>query len=174
MGLHTGEPQISAAGYMGIDVHRAARIMAVAHGGQALLSQTTHDLVENELPEDVTFRDLGEHRLKDLRQPKHLYQFVIAGLPFDFPPLKSLNLSSNNLPIQLTSFIGREKEIAEVSQAMSEYRLVTLMGPGGSGKTRLALQVATEMIEQFQDGAFFVALAPITDLKLPGVPSLPA
>ena len=169
MGLHTGEPQIIALGYMGIDVHRAARIAAVAHGGQVLLSQTTHDLVESELPEDVTFRDLGEHRLKDLRQPKHLYQLVIAGLPFDFPPLKSLNLASNNLPLQLTSFIGREKEIAEVSQAISEYRLVTLMGPGGSGKTRLALQVATEMIEQFQDGVFFVALAPITDSGL--VPS---
>ena len=99
MGLHTGEPQIIALGYMGIDVHRAARIAAVAHGGQVLISQTTHDLVESELPEDVTFRDLGEHRLKDLRQPKHLYQLVIAGLPFDFPALKSLNLASNNLPI---------------------------------------------------------------------------
>ncbi len=137
MGLHTGEPQISALGYMGIDVHRAARIMAVAHGGQVLLSQTTHDLVVSELPEDVTVQDLGEHRLKDLRQPKHLYQLVITGLPFDFPPLKSLNVS--------------------------EHRLVTLTGPGGSGKTRLALQVATELIDQFQDGVFFVALAPITD-----------
>jgi predicted ATPase/class 3 adenylate cyclase len=166
MGLHTGEPQISALGYMGIDVHRAARIMAVAHGGQALLSQTTYDLVRSELPEDVTLRDLGEHRLKDLRQPKHLYQLVIPGLPFDFPPLKSLNVAANNLPIQLTSFIGREKEIAEVRQTISEHRLVTLTGPGGSGKTRLALQVATELIEQFHDGVFFVALAPITDSGL--------
>ncbi|HEX9386667.1 MAG TPA: tetratricopeptide repeat protein [Anaerolineales bacterium] len=163
MGLHTGEPQISALVYMGIDVHRAARIMAVAHGGQVLLSQPTHDLVVSELPEDVSLRDLGEHRLKDLRQPKHLYQLVITGLPFDFPPLKSLNVSPNNLPIQLTSFIGREKEITEVKQTISEHRLVTLTGPGGSGKTRLALQVATELIDQFQDGVFFVALAPITD-----------
>ena len=169
MGLHTGEPQISALGYMGIDVHRAARIMAVAYGGQALLSQTTHDLVVSELPEDVTIRDLGEHHLKDLRQPKHLYQLVIAGLPFDFPPLKSLNVSPNNLPIQLTSFIGREKEITEVKQAISEHRLVTLMGPGGSGKTRLALQVGSEIIEHFHEGVFFVALAPITDPGL--VPS---
>jgi predicted ATPase/class 3 adenylate cyclase len=166
MGLHTGEPQINALGYMGIDVHRAARISAVAYGGQVVLSQTTHDLVQSELPEGVTFRDLGEHRLKDLRQPKHLYQLVIAGLPFDFLPLKSLNVSTNNLPIQLTSFIGRKKEIAEVRQAISEYRLVTLTGPGGSGKTRLALQVASEMIEHFHDGVFFVALAPIMDPKL--------
>jgi predicted ATPase/class 3 adenylate cyclase len=166
MGLHTGEPQISALGYMGIDVHRAARIMAVAHGGQALLSQTTYDLVKSELLDDLTVRDLGEHRLKDLRQPKHLYQLVIPGLPSDFPPLQSLNVSSNNLPIQLTSFIGREKEIVEVRQALSEHRLVTLTGPGGSGKTRLALQVATEMIEHFRDGVFFVALASITDSGL--------
>ena len=166
MGLHTGEPQVNASGYMGIDVHRAARISAVAHGGQVLLSQTTHDLVESELSADVIFRDLGEHRLKDLRQPKRLYQLVISDLPSDFPPLKSLNVSPSNLPIQLTSFIGREKEIAEVSQAIGEYRLVTLTGPGGSGKTRLALQVASEMVELFHDGVFFVALAPITDSGL--------
>ena len=163
MGLHTGEPQISASGYMGIDVHRAARIGAVAHGGQVLLSQTTHDLVQSELPDGVTFRDLGEHRLKDLRQPKRLFQLVISGLPSDFPPLKSLNVATNNLPIQLTSFIGRENEIAEVRQTISEHRLVTLTGPGGSGKTRLALQVATEMIEHFHDSVFFVALAPISE-----------
>src|SRR6266496_2314982 len=99
MGLHTGEPQISALGYLGIDVHRAARIAAAAHGGQVLLSQTTHNLVESELPEGVTLRDLGEHHLKDLRQPKHLYQLVIADLPSDFPPLKSLDHSPNNLPV---------------------------------------------------------------------------
>jgi predicted ATPase/class 3 adenylate cyclase len=163
MGLHTGEPQISSLGYIGIDVHRAARIAAVAHGGQVLLSRTTYDLVEHELPADVTLRDLGEHRLKDLRQPKHLYQLVIQDLPSDFPPLKSLDVATNNLPIQLTSFIGREKEITEVKQAISEHRLVTLMGPGGSGKTRLALQVATELLERFHDGVCFVALAPITD-----------
>src|SRR5574341_602477 len=90
MGLHTGEPQISGLGYVGIDVHRAARIAAAGHGGQVLLSQTTYDLVDRDLPKGVTVRDLGEHRLKDLRQPKHLYQLVIEGLPADFPPLKSL------------------------------------------------------------------------------------
>jgi predicted ATPase/class 3 adenylate cyclase len=164
MGLHTGEPQISALGYVGIDVHRAARIAAAGHGGQVLLSQTTYDLVERELPEDVTVLDLGEHRLKDLRQPKHLYQLVMEGLPADFPPLKSLKVATqNNLPIQLTSFIGREKEIAEIKQSINEHRLVTLTGAGGSGKTRLSLQVASELLEQFQDGVFFVALAPITN-----------
>jgi len=170
MGLHTGEPQLNALGYVGIDVHRAARIASAGHGGQVLLSQTTYDLVERELPEDVTVLDLGEHRLKDLRQPKHLYQLVIEGLPSDFPPLKSLKVATpNNLPIQLTSFIGREKEITEIKQSLGEHRLVTFTGPGGSGKTRLSLQVATEMLEQFQDGVFFVALAPITDPGL--VPS---
>ena len=116
MGLHTGEPQISLSNYVGIDIHRVARIAAAAHGGQVLLSQSTYDLVENELPDGVTLRDLGEHRLKDLRQPKHLYQLVIAGLPSDFPPLKSLEVSPNNLPVQLTSFIGRSKEMGEVKQ----------------------------------------------------------
>jgi predicted ATPase/class 3 adenylate cyclase len=164
MGLHTGEPQISALGYVGIDVHRAARISAAGHGGQVLLSQTTHDLVAVELPEGVTLRDLGEHRLKDLRQPKHLYQLVIEGLPADFPPLKSLKAATpNNLPIQLTSFVGREKELTEIRQTIGEHRLVTLTGPGGSGKTRLSVQVGTELIESFHDGVFFVALAPITD-----------
>ncbi|HLO27767.1 MAG TPA: tetratricopeptide repeat protein [Anaerolineales bacterium] len=166
MGLHTGEPQISTLGYVGIDVHRAARIAAAAYGGQVLLSQTTCDLVERELRDDITLRDLGEHRLKDLRQPKHLYQLVITGLPSDFPPLKSLDVSPSNLPIQLTSFIGRSKEITEVKQLLSEGHLLTLTGPGGSGKTRLALQVASEMIEHFHDGVFFVALAPITDPRL--------
>jgi predicted ATPase/class 3 adenylate cyclase len=163
MGLHTGEPQISASeNYVGIDVHRAARIASAAHGGQVLLSQRTRDLVENDLPEGVTLRDLGEHRLKDLRQPKHLYQLVIPGLPSEFPPLMSLDASPNNLPIQLTSFIGRSKEIQEVMELLSAGRLVTLTGPGGSGKTRLALQVASEMLKHFH-GVFFVALAPISD-----------
>jgi predicted ATPase/class 3 adenylate cyclase len=169
MGLHTGEAQIRSSDYVGIDVHRAARIAAAAHGSQVLLSQTTYDLVENELPDGVTLRDLGEHRLKDLRRPKHLYQLVIEGLPSDFPPLKSLDVSPNNLPVQLTSFVGRSKELGEVKQLLSNERLLTLTGPGGSGKTRLALQVAAEVIEYFRDGVFFVALAPITDPGL--VPS---
>src|SRR5512145_988227 len=135
MGLHTGEPQIGASdNYVGIDVHRAARIAAAGHGGQVLISQHTYDLVKGELPDEVIVQDLGEHRLKALRQPQHLYQLVSAGLPSDFPPLKSLDASPNNLPSQLTSFVGRSKEIAEVKQSLSEGRLVTFTGPGGSGK----------------------------------------
>lgn len=165
MGLHTGEPQISASNYVGIDVHRAARIAAAAHGGQVLLSQRTYELVKSELPEGVTLRDLGEHRLKDLRQPKHLYQLDIMGLPADFPPIKSLDALLNNLPIQSTSFIGREKELGELKELIESMRLVTLTGTGGSGKTRLALQVAAEMIARFHSGVFFVPLASITDSR---------
>lgn len=163
MGLHTGEPQISASEhYVGIDVHRAARIAAAAHGGQVLISQRTYDLVADQLPEGVTLRDLGEHRLKDLRQPKHLYQLVIDGLPADFPPLMSLDSSPNNLPVWVTSFVGRTKEMHDVRQLLSEHRLLTLTGPGGSGKTRLALQVASDMLQDFH-GVFFVPLAAILD-----------
>ncbi|MEP7356146.1 MAG: adenylate/guanylate cyclase domain-containing protein, partial [Anaerolineales bacterium] len=166
MGLHTGEAQVSAANYVGLDVHRAARIAAVAYGGQVLLSQTTCNLVEGELPAGVSLRDLGEHQLKDLRRARHLYQLVIADLPSDFPPLKSLEGSPHNLPLQLTSFIGRAEELAEIKQALGAVRLLTLTGPGGSGKTRLALQAAGELVEDFPGGVFFVALAPISDARL--------
>lgn len=166
MGLHTGEPQISELGYVGIDVHRAARIAAAAHGGQVLLSQTTRDLVSGKLPDAVRIRDLGDHRLKDLRQPKRLYQLVIEGLPTDFPPIKSLDALLNNLPGQLTSFIGRQQELLELQNLLKEKRLVTLTGPGGSGKTRLALQAAREMVEHFRNGVVFVALASLTDSEL--------
>jgi predicted ATPase/class 3 adenylate cyclase len=166
MGLHTGEPQISGSDYVGLDVHRAARIAAAAHGGQVLLSQTTSGLVAGDLPEGLSLRDLGEHVLKDLRQPKRLYQLVVAGLPADFPPPRSLGSAPNNLPVQLTSFIGRAKERDEVRQLLAEARLVTLTGPGGSGKTRLALQVASEMLASFPGGVFFVPLAPISDARL--------
>ena len=166
MGLHTGEPQISQSNYVGIDVHRAARIAAAAHGGQVLLSQRTYELIEGGLPNGVSLRDLGEHRLKDLRQPKHLYQLDIVGLSADFPPIKSLDVLLNNLPIQLTSFIGREKELEELKKLIKGTRLITLTGAGGSGKTRLACRVAAEMIGDFHNGVFFVALATITDARL--------
>lgn len=166
MGLHTGEPQLSSFNYVGIDVHRAARIAAAAHGGQVLLSQRTYELVNSKLPADVTVRDLGEHRLKDLRQPKHLYQLDITSLPVDFPPIKSLDALLNNLPLQLTSFVGREKELEEIKQVMESTRLLTLTGVGGSGKTRLALQVAAETIGNFRNGVFFVPLAPIKNPAL--------
>jgi predicted ATPase/class 3 adenylate cyclase len=166
MGLHTGEPLSADTGYVGMDVHRAARICAAAHGGQILLSEATRILVEEDLPEEVSLRDLGEHRLKDLARPQHLSQVIAAGLPVDFPPVKSLNALPNNLPIHLTSFIGREREIAEVRGLLSKARLLTLTGPGGAGKTRLALQVAADVLEEFKDGVWLVELAPVADPDL--------
>jgi predicted ATPase/class 3 adenylate cyclase/DNA-binding CsgD family transcriptional regulator len=168
MGLHTGEPHLAADGYVGLDVHRAARIMNAGHGSQILLSQTTCDLVEHALPHGASLRDLGPHRLKDLEHPHHLYQLVCEGLPAEFPPLKTLDTYPHNLPIQLTPLIGREREVAAVQHLLhrQEVRLLTLTGPGGSGKTRLGLQVAAECSDRFADGVFFVNLAPIRDPEL--------
>jgi predicted ATPase/class 3 adenylate cyclase/DNA-binding CsgD family transcriptional regulator len=168
MGLHTGEPQLSAENYVGLDVHHAARIMSVGHGGQVLLSQTTSELVKQHLPGGVSVRDLGEHRLKDLQRSTHLYQLVMTGLPADFPPLKSLNNRPNNLPLQLTPLIGREQEVATALTFLQreQVRLLTLTGPGGTGKTRLALQVAAELSKTFSEGVYFVNLAPLSDPAL--------
>jgi class 3 adenylate cyclase len=168
MGLHTGEPQLASEGYVGLDVHHAARIMSAGHGGQVLLSQTTRDLVEHSLPEGVNLLDMGAYRLKDLQQPGQIFQLAIMGLPDDFPPLKTLDNSLNNLPIQPTPFIGREKEVDTIQQMLlrQDVRLVTLTGPGGVGKTRLALQGAAELAEHFADGTWFVSLAPISDPEL--------
>jgi len=165
IGLHTGEPQLSSEGYIGLDVHHTARIMSAGNPGQILLSQTTHNLVEHALAEDLSVRDLGEHRLKDLRRPSHLFQLSSADLPTDFPPLKTLDMRPNNLPMQPTAFIGREKEVATLCDLLRrpEIRLLTLTGPGGVGKTRLALQVAAELSELFPDGMFVVGLAPVND-----------
>jgi predicted ATPase/class 3 adenylate cyclase len=165
MGLHTGEPQLSSEGYIGIDVHHAARVMSAGHGGQVLLSQATRDLVVHQLPTGVRLRDMGEHRLKDLQRPIHLFQLVIAGLPADFPSLKTLDTSPNNLPIQPTPLIGREREVASLGQLLRrvDVRLVTLTGPGGTGKTRLALQEAAELSDLEWRGIYFVDLAPVSD-----------
>ena len=169
MGLHTGEGRLGGDDYLGIDVNRAARIAAAGHGGQVLLSDATRALVEHALPDGAAVRDLGAHRLKDIAHPEHIFDVVIEGLPSDFPPLKSLDARPNNLPVQLTSFVGRREEIGAVTELLGEARLVTLTGPGGSGKTRLALEVARAALEDFPNGAFFVDLASITDSQL--VPS---
>jgi predicted ATPase/class 3 adenylate cyclase len=165
MGLHTGEPVLAGGGYVGLDVHRAARIGAAAHGGQILLSQSTRDLVATELPEGAALLDLGAHRLKDLQQPEHLYQLVVPDLPADFPPPRTLDAHFHNLPEQPTPLLGRDREVATVRALLlrEDVRLVTLTGPGGMGKTRLGLQVAAELSDRFDDGVFFVALAPIAD-----------
>jgi class 3 adenylate cyclase len=163
MGLHTGEGRLGGDDYVGIDVNRAARIAAAGHGGQVLLSDATRSLVEHHVPDGVTVRDLGDHRLKDIDHAEHLFDLIIEGTPSDFPPPRTLDARPNNLPLQLTSFIGRETEIAETVRLVGEHRLVTLTGPGGTGKTRLALAVATEVLPSFSDGAFFVDLSPLTD-----------
>lgn len=140
-------------------------IVAAGHGGQVLLSEPAQTLVVRSLPTGVSLRDLGEHRLKDLSGPEHLYQLVIPGLEADFPPLRSLTVP-HNLPVQLTRFIGRDEELAEVAKLLRARRLLTLTGAGGTGKTRLALQVAAEVAPEFPDGVFFVPLA--SYLKHPG------
>ena len=165
MGLHTGQPTVASTGYVGLDIPRAARISAAAHGGQTLLSATTRELVEDELPADVVLRDLGEHRLKDLTRPQRLSQLVIAGLANEFPALRTLESRPTNLPVQPTPLIGREREVATVTALLSrpDMRLVTLTGPGGSGKTRLGLQAAAEVLEDFQQGVYLVRLETIAD-----------
>ncbi len=166
MGLHTGEPTRAEDKYVGLDVHRAARIGAAGYGGQILLSETTHALVKNALPQDVTARDLGEHRLKDLRAPKRLYQLVIPELLSDFPPLKTLDARPNNLPAQLSSFVGRERELDELASLLRTTRLLTLSGAGGAGKTRLSIQLAEKMLDAFPDGVWFIELARVSDAAL--------
>ena len=166
MGLHTGEAAMVGGDYMGLDIHRAARIASSAHGGQVVLSDATRTLVEGSLPDGVTLVDLGEHRLKDLARPERIWQLRIEGLPAEFPALKSLDIVPNNLPVQMTSFVGRERELAEGLRLLEANRLLTLTGPGGTGKTRLSLQIAAEASDHFKHGVFFVPLAPITDPEL--------
>ncbi len=166
MGLHTGEAERAGQDYAGLDVHRAARICAAAHGGQVLLSSATHLLTERALPDGVRLRDLGEHRLKDLSRPERLHQLCIDGLPAEFPPPRTLDAWRDALPAQPTTFIGREREVAEAQALLERTRLLTLTGPGGTGKTRLALRVAAESAPAYRDRAIFVALGALDDPSL--------
>jgi predicted ATPase/class 3 adenylate cyclase len=165
MGVHTGEAAKTAAGLVGLDVHRAARVAAVAYGGQVLLSETAAALVRDSLPPGVALLDLGAHRLKDLGRPEQIFQLDAAGLQAGFPPLRSLGNPAlqNNLPAQLATFIGRDRELSEVRALVESCRLVTLTGAGGSGKTRLSLQVAAELLDGSGDGVWLVELATVAD-----------
>jgi predicted ATPase/class 3 adenylate cyclase len=166
MGMHTGEARLAGRDYIGMDVNRAARISAAANGGQVLISEATQRLLERGLTASIRLRDLGVHRLKDVPSPEHLYQLVIHGLPADFPPPRTLELTPTNLPKQLTAFFGRRRELEETERLISDGRLVTLTGPGGSGKTRLALQLARDITSAFPDGIFFVPLASLREPEL--------
>jgi class 3 adenylate cyclase len=166
MGIHTGEAEVRNDDYVGLDVHRAARICAAAHGGQVLISSATRELAADELPADVALRDLGEYRLKDLERPEHLYQLVVGDLRADFPPPASLSPGSggaNGLPPVPNRTIGRADDVRAIADSLRAdgVRLLTLTGPGGVGKTRLALECARALRADFADGAYFVALDPL-------------
>lgn len=169
MALHIGTADERDGDYYGPTVNRVARILSAAHGGQVLISGAVADLLQDELPQEVTLRDLGTHRLKDLTSPEHIYQVIVPDLRGDFAPLRSLELFENNLPLQLTRFIGRETEVGEIKALLESTRLVTLVGAGGVGKTRTALQVGADLLDGFGDGVWFVELAPVADPAL--VPS---
>ena len=166
MALHTGIAEQRDGDYFGTTLHRVARLLSVGHGEQALLSSATEELVRDALPQGTRLKDLGLHRLRDLERPEQVFQMLHPGLPSEFPPLRSLEFLPNNLPIQMTSFIGREKEMAEVRDLLSAHRLLTLTGSGGCGKTRLALQVAADLLEVFPDGVWLLELAPLAESAL--------
>jgi predicted ATPase/class 3 adenylate cyclase len=168
MGIHTGEPLRTDEGYVGMDIHRGARIAAAGHGGQVLISQAARELVQDDLPEEFDLHDLGEHRLKDLSRPQRIFQLLAEGLEREFPPLATLENRPTNLPPQPTPLIGRERELAEVVELLSrpDVRMLTVTGPGGAGKTRLALQAAADLLDDFADGVFFVGLSAITEPSL--------
>jgi predicted ATPase len=171
MGIHSGEALETATGLVGLELHRAARIAAVAHGGQIVVSATTAALLRDSLPADASLKDLGLHRLKDLGRPEQLFQLEARGLPVAFPLLRSLDNPTllHNLPAQVSSFIGRDRELAEVRRLVTTSRLVTLTGAGGVGKSRLGLQVAAGLLDDSSDGVWFADLAPLQDPALVAV-----
>jgi predicted ATPase/class 3 adenylate cyclase/DNA-binding XRE family transcriptional regulator len=172
MGIHTGEAEPTSTGSpiggyaSNQTLNRVARIFSAGHGGQILLSLVTKELVSDSLPENTELRDMGEHHLKNLTRPEHIFQLSIAGLQSDFPSLNTLGLAHQNLPVQLTSFIGRENEQAEIKKLIATGRLVTLTGVGGIGKTRLSIQVASALLNDFFQGIWLVELAPLSDSAL--------
>src|SRR5215510_4158780 len=164
MGLHTGEAEAQGKEYRGyLTISLVQRLMSAGHGRQILLSHTTENLLRDHLPKDVSLVDLGEHKFKDILQPVHVFQVIAPDLQREFPALRALDVFPNNLPIQLTSFVGREHELSEIKQLLTTTHLLTLTGPGGTGKTRLALQLAAELLDakHFADGVWLVELAPV-------------
>ena len=163
MGLHSGEAYLAGDDYGGFEVSRAARIAGAGHGGQIVLSETTRALVADALPDGVEVHDLGRHALRDVPRPEHLFQLDAPGLPTQFPPLRSGSATVGDLPSRLTSFIGRDAELDELADLLTERRLVTLTGPGGIGKTSLAVETARTVADRSPDGAWFVPLADVED-----------
>jgi predicted ATPase/class 3 adenylate cyclase/Tfp pilus assembly protein PilF len=167
MGIHCGNVEWNGKRYMGyITLARTSRVMSAAYGGQVLISEDAYSQLTEKENIEISYRDLGDRRLKDILQPIKLFQLISKGLPSDFPPLKTLDARPNNLPVQLTSFIGREEEIKKVKELLKDTHLLTLTGPGGAGKTRLSLQVGADVIDDFANGVWFIELAPITDSVL--------
>jgi predicted ATPase/class 3 adenylate cyclase len=164
--IHTGVADERGGDYFGSTVNRVARLLAIAHGGQIIVSGVTADLVQGQMPSQTTLHDLGAHRLKDLAYPEQVYQVLAPDLQRDFPPLRSLGALPNNLPLQLTSFVGRDEELAEIQELLSKTRLVTIVGSGGVGKSRTSLQVAADRLDAYPGGVWFVELAPLTDAEL--------
>lgn len=169
MGLHSGAGILGGDDYVGVDINLAARIASAAHGGQVLISDSTRALSHRALPEGLELRDVGEHRLKGFDLPEKLYQLLIDGLRKDFPPLHTVGAGSAHVPMRMTSFVGRRDELATLRSLLTNNRLVTLVGPGGTGKTSIAIELAREIAVDFVDGAWFVDLAPLSDPAL--VPS---
>lgn len=166
MAVHSGHADERGGDYFGPTLNRVARLLAIGHGGQVLVSGTCTELVQGEMPPQSSLRDLGGHRLKDLAQPERVYQLIAPDLPQQFPQLRSLDHLSNNLPAQLSSFVGREEVVAEVRALLEQHRLVTLAGTGGAGKTRCAIQVGAELVDGSSDGVWLVEFAPISDPSL--------
>src|SRR5215207_7416518 len=168
MALHTGVAEERDGDFFGPPVNRVARLLHTAHGGQVLLSAATHEMVRDQLPEAASLRDLGAQHLKDLFRPERVFQLIAPGLPSEFPPLRTLQTRLNNLPLQPTPLVGREREVEEVAGRLrrEQVRLLTLTGPGGTGKTRLALQAGADLLDEFDDGVFFVSLATISEVEL--------
>jgi predicted ATPase/class 3 adenylate cyclase len=166
MGIHTGEAELRDGDYFGSTLNRAARIMSIGHGGQILVSETTLNIAQEHLPTSASVRDLGQHKLKGLSKPEQIHQISTPELQQEFPPLRSQTQKRDNLPTQLTSFVGREHELAEAKSRLEGAHLLTLIGPGGTGKTRLSIQLGSQLVPDFKDGVWLIELAPISDPTL--------